>query len=63
MTRRAIAAAELFRPGGFTADLARGSHPHRSQVEERLPDCALSCRRDRAALARLGFESEIVDNL
>ena len=66
MTRAAaIAAAErYFDEGGFVADLARRvAIPTESQVEERLPVLAGYLAGEIApSLARLGFQSEIVDN-
>src|SRR5438874_13673646 len=66
MTRdAAIAAAErYFDEGGFVADLARRvAIPTESQVEERLPVLHPYLADEIApALARLGFQSEIIDN-
>ena len=66
MTRAAaIAAAErYFDEGGFVADLARRvAIPTESQVEERLPVLHAYLADEIApSLARLGFQSEIVDN-
>src|SRR5579872_214560 len=66
MTRAAaIAAAErYFDEGGFTADLARRvAIPTESQVEERLPVLRQYLADEIApSLARLGFESEVIDN-
>src|SRR5438034_2748637 len=66
MTRdAAIAAAErYFDEGGFVADLARRvAIPTESQVEERLPVLDGYLADEIApSLARLGFESEIIDN-
>ena len=61
----AIAAAEAyFDDGGFVADLARRvAIPTESQVEERLPVLRAYLADEIApSLARLGFNSEIVDN-
>src|SRR5258708_23415661 len=66
MTRAAaIAAGErYFDEGGFVADLARRvAIPTESQVEERLPVLHAYLANEIApSLARLGFQSEIVDN-
>src|SRR5207302_7650576 len=66
MTRAAaIAAAEAyFDEGGFAADLAgRVAIPTESQVEERLPVLRAYLADEIApSLARLGFNSEIIDN-
>jgi acetylornithine deacetylase/succinyl-diaminopimelate desuccinylase-like protein len=66
MTRAAaIAAAErYFDDGGFVADLARRvAIPTESQVEERLPVLHAYLAGEIApGLARLGFQSEIIDN-
>src|SRR5256714_8525640 len=61
----AIAAAEAyFDEGRFAADLARRvAIPTESQVEERAPVLRAYLADEIApSLARLGFESEIVDN-
>ncbi len=61
----AIAAAErYFDEGGFAADLGRRvAIPTESQVESRLPVLHAYLADEIApSLARLGFESEIVDN-
>src|SRR5438132_11741466 len=66
MTRAAaIAAAErYFDDGGFVADLARRvAIPTESQVEERLPVLHAYLADEIApSLARLGVQSEIVEN-
>src|ERR1700682_5829238 len=66
MTRAAaIAAAEAyFDEGGFAADLARRvAIPTESQVEERAPVLHAYLADEIApSLARLGFESEVIDN-
>src|ERR1700682_6181442 len=66
MTRAAaIAAAEAyFDEGGFAADLARRvAIPTESQVEERAPVLRAYLADEIApSLARLGFQSEIVEN-
>src|SRR5258705_10390080 len=61
----AIAAAEAyFDEGRFAADLARRvAIPTESQVEERAPVLRAYLADEIApSLARLGFQSEIVDN-
>src|SRR6186713_1194396 len=66
MTRAAaIAAAErYFDEGGFVADLGRRvAIPTESQVEERAPVLRAYLADEIApSFARLGFQSEIVDN-
>jgi acetylornithine deacetylase/succinyl-diaminopimelate desuccinylase-like protein len=66
MTRAAaIAAAEAyFDEGGFAADLTRRvAIPTESQVEERAPVLRAYLADEIApSLARLGFQSEVIDN-
>src|SRR5712692_5744349 len=66
MTRAAAiaAATSYFDEGGFAADLARRvAIPTESQVEGRLPVLHAYLADEIApSLARLGFESEVVEN-